>query len=48
MNQHQGAAEISRAEGDQVRAQFAASASHMQQGNLTALAQTRRPHLATE
>lgn len=33
-------AEISRAKSDQVRAPFAVSASHMRQGNLTALAQT--------
>lgn len=35
-----GAAETSGAENHQVRAQFAVSASHMQQGNLTAPAQT--------
>lgn len=38
INQHHGAAEIST---DQVRShRFAVSASHMQQGNVTALAET--------
>lgn len=42
MNQHRGAAKIST---DQVRAHsFAVSASHTQQGNVTALAQTHTHH----
>lgn len=49
MSRRQGAAEISRAKSAFDRAEFAVSASRMQQGNLTAPGQThtqtaRSPH----